>query len=223
VQRPHRAFANFGVFIMPQLPRSRRLALIAAIATQAAAAQQAAVEPTSFESWILQPDVVVEFEQLAGSIVSSDASLEVTGVIAADTANPLERRHGLRLRFTNNAGQDQIHLDRAHVTVAIDDLGEIESGIAELESGNGAPWRVQGTARCWRPARPMRILCPGYGIGPEGAGLQLAAYGGSQFTFPGRRPAELSLLMEQALALLASRCPPMASDTERCLSISGLK
>jgi hypothetical protein len=73
-----------------------------------------------------------------------------------------------------------------------------------LEAQTGAPWRVQGTGSCWRPARPLRILCPGYGIGPDGSGLLLSAYGGSSFSFPGHRPPELASLLTKAAAALGA-------------------
>lgn len=52
------------------------------------------------------------------------------------------------------------------------------------------------------PARPMRILCPSYRIGPDWAGLILAVYGGRGFEYPERRPAELATLIGQAISRL---------------------
>jgi hypothetical protein len=63
---------------------------------------------------------------------------------------------------------------------------------------------VQGTGCCWRPARPLRILCPSYGIGLDGFGLWLSAYGGTGFSFPGHRPSELAMLLRTAADALAA-------------------
>ena len=65
----------------------------------------------------------------------------------------------------------------------------------ELESGGDAPCRVLGTAACWQPERPMRILCPSYRIGPDWAGMMLGAFGSDGFEYPGPRPDELVALI----------------------------
>ncbi len=123
-------------------------------------------------------------------------------LVATDTANPPLRQRGVRLRLENNAGQDRLYLDAAQLAAAIEDLVGIEEAIPGLEAETAAPWRVQGTGSCWQPARPLRILCPGYRIGPEGAGLQLSAYGGTAYFFPEHRPSELAALLRQAAAAL---------------------
>jgi hypothetical protein len=104
----------------------------------------------------------------------------------------------------SNAGQDRLYLDEAQVATAIADLTEIESGVPGLETETGAPWRVQGTGSCWRPARPLRILCPSYGVGPDGSGLRVSAYGGTGFSFPGHGPSELAMLLTKAAAALGA-------------------
>lgn len=185
----------------------RKIVLIAVIVTTVsgiALGQERVVEPTEFESFVARSSVVFEIDEPVGTIVSVDARLEVAALVAADTANPPDRQRGLRLRFENNAGQDRLYLDEAQIAAAIEDLADIEDGVSELEAGTGAPWRVQGTASCWMPARPMRILCPSYGVGPEGSGLWLGADGGSRFGFPGHRPSELALLLKKAAARLAA-------------------
>lgn len=192
----------------------RRIALLATLVAAhsgIAVGDQRVIEPTMLESYVARPSVVVESEAPVGSIASADAKVTVAALVAADTANPPDRRQGLRLRFENNAGQDEVYLDEVQVAAAIEDLRGIEGGIPELKSDTGAPWRVQGTASCWMPDRPLRILCPSYGVGPDGSGLWLAAYGASSFSFPGHRPAELVRLMEAALAALAAQ-PPAANS-----------
>lgn len=52
------------------------------------------------------------------------------------------------------------------------------------------------------PARPLRLLCPSYRIGPDWAGLTLAVYGGRGFEYPEHRPAELATLIGQAISRL---------------------
>jgi hypothetical protein len=169
-----------------------------------AVAEERVVEPTAFESFVARPSVVVELDEPVGSIASTDANLEVAVLVATDTANPPERRRGLRLRLESNAGQDHLYLDEAEVAAAIEDLAGIEDGITELKAQTSAPWRVQGTARCWMPARPLRVLCPSYAAGPDGSGLWLSAYGGTGFSFPGYLPAELARLLKKAASALAT-------------------
>lgn len=180
------------------------IAVIIAAVSGIAVAEVRVVKPTGFESFVGRASVILEIDEPVGSIMSADAKLEVAVLVAADTANPPDRQRGLRLRFENNAGQDQVYLDEAQVAAAIEDLAGIEEGIPELKSGTDAPYRVQGTGSCWRPARPMRILCPSYGVGPDGSGLSLSAYGGNGFAFPGHRPSELALLLKKAAATLAA-------------------
>lgn len=180
------------------------IALIITTVSGIAVAQQHVVEPTGFESFVTRVSVILEIDEPVGSIVSADAKLEVAALVAADTANPPDRQRGVRLRFENNAGLDQLYLDEAQVAAAIEDLALIEDGIPELKAGTGALWRVQGTGSCWRPARPMRILCPSYNVGPEGSGLSLSAYGGNSFAYPGHRPSELAQLLKKAAATLAA-------------------
>ena len=51
----------------------------------------------------------------------------------------------------------------------------------------------------------MRILCPRYGVGPDGSGLWLSTYGGSGFAFPDHRPSELAALLKKAAGALRAR------------------
>jgi hypothetical protein len=80
----------------------------------------------------------------------------------------------------------------------------IEGGIRELENSS-APYRDQGTASCWRPAHPQRILCPSYRVCPDRSGMTLAACGSDGFEFPAHRPVELAALVESALEALRAR------------------
>lgn len=182
------------------------LSIVAAIAAPAFG-QDCEVEPTVFESFVSKPSVVVEFTQSIGTLGSTDAMAEVIALVAHDTAQPGERMRGVRLTMGNNAALEQVYLDAGELAAAKSELAEIEAGVAELESEAGAPYRVQGTARCWRPERPMRILCPSYHGSPDGMGLGLGVLGGSGFSFPGKRPSDLAALIDQAAAALAAINP----------------
>ena len=164
-------------------------------------------EPTGLESFIAQPTVVLDLAELVGTLESQDASVAVTVVIASDTARPGERMRGLRFVMENNTGAGQAYLDEAQVATLLDDLAGIEGGIAELEAGGDAPYRVQGTGACWMPTRPMRILCPSYRVGPDWTGMHLAVYGGRGFSYPGVRPSALAALVRQAVARLSAGAP----------------
>ncbi|MEX0733764.1 MAG: hypothetical protein WD944_08320 [Steroidobacteraceae bacterium] len=177
------------------------LSIVAAVAVPAFG-QDHEAEPTAFESFVSMPSVVVEFTQSIGTLSSTDATVEVSALVAYDTAQPGVSMRGVRLTMENNTSREYVYLDAGQLAAAKSELAEIESGVAELKSGSDAPYRVQGTARCWRPERPMRILCPSYRVGPDGAGLGLGVLGGSGFSFPGRRPSEFAALIDQATATL---------------------
>jgi hypothetical protein len=157
--------------------------------------------PTDLESFVAQPGVILDRDEVVGLLRSTDASVAVAAVIASDTGRSGERMRGLRIVMENNTGSDQAWLDETQLTVLLDDLSGIETGIPEMQSAD-SPYRVHGTAACWRPARPMRILCPSYRVGPDWAGLTLAVYGGRGFEYPERRPAELAALIRQAISYL---------------------
>lgn len=178
------------------------LIVLLIVASQAIAEEP--VAPTAFEAYVARPTVVIDLLRSVGSFESSDAKAEVAVLIASDTANPGEQMRGLRLSLENNTTADRLYLDAHQIALAQSDLAEIEGGIAELEADSSAPYRVQGTASCWMPERPMRILCPSYRVGPDGAGFSLAAYGGPGFGFPERRPSELKALIDQAAAALVA-------------------
>ena len=178
-------------------------AVFAAAAGLAAGTSEAA-EPTAFEAFVLRPGVAVEFSQAVGAIESEDARVEVTALVAADTADASKKMRGLKLSMTDNAGLDQVYLDESLLVTLQEDLAGIEGGIPELENSI-TPYRVQGTASCWMPARPQRILCPSYRVGPDWSGLMLSAYGSDGFEFPARRPAELAALIQRAIETLPPR------------------
>lgn len=186
----------------------RHSALLFAIAagiTFPASAVDRPIEPTAFEAFVSKPSVVVEFTQSVGKLGSDDATAEVFAIVAQDTERPGERMQGVRLTLENNTAIEHLYLDAGELATAKSELAEIEGGIAELKSGTDAPYRVQGTGRCWQPERPMRILCPSFRLGPDGMGLGLAVWGGSGFSFPGRKPSELEPLIDQATATLQAR------------------
>jgi hypothetical protein len=182
------------------------LALIAVVSivhtAVASSDEESPSEPTGLESFVAKPTVVLDLAEEVGSLRSSDATVAVAAVIATDTARPGERMKGVRFVLENNTGADQVYLDETQLALLIDDLAGIDGGIPELKTGGGAPIRVQGTGACWMPARPMRILCPSYRVGPDWTGMHLAAYGSQGFIYPEQRPAELKALVEQAIARL---------------------
>ena len=185
------------------------LALIAVLSTVHAAVtpsdEPSPPEPTVLESFVARPTIVFDLTAEVGSLQSVDASLAVTAVIARDTARPGERMKGVRFVMENNLGVDQVYLDLAQLTQLIEDLAAIDGGIAEPKAEVDAPFRVEGTGACRKPARPVRILCPSYRVGPDWAGMHLAAYGGPVYIYPEQRPPALKALVKQAIVLLRAR------------------
>ena len=171
-------------------------------------ARGSAPEPTPFEAFALKPSVVIAFTQQVGTIESSDASVKISALIISDTANPSERMRGVRFTLESNAGLDHVFLDEAQLAALKGDLADIEAGIPELKANQDAPYRVQGTGSCWMPARPVRIMCPSYRVGPDWSGLTLGAYGGPGFAYPGHRPSELTELIDRAVTELQAPRPP---------------
>ncbi len=158
-----------------------------------------ASEPTDREAFVAKLNVAIEFSQAIGSIESTDAKVAVTALVASDTADASLRMRGVRLSMENNSGLEHVYLDESRLASVQGDLDDIEGGIAKLPAGTGAPYRVQGTASCWMPAHPQRILCPGYRVGPDWSGMTLGAYGAGGFAFPSHRPAELAALINRAI------------------------
>lgn len=158
-----------------QRPSASLFALLAADAFAAGpvlASEPPAPVPTALEAFVANPNVVIAFSERVGGIESDDATLEVTALVAEDSADASRRMRGVKFSLANN----------------------------------DSPWRAHGTASCWMPERPERILCPGYVVGPDGSRMTMAAYGGDQgFAFPARRPAELAALVERAIAAFAAR------------------
>ena len=178
------------------------LALVAVVVSPIVAAHEPPVtQPTALESFIARPSVVLDRETVVGTLRSADASVSVAAIVASDSAKAGERMSGLRFDLSDNGGADRAYVDASQLGRLREDLAGIEDGIPELEASQAAA-SVQGTGACWMPPQPTRILCPSYRVGPEGRGLQLAAYGGRSFNYPGERPAALAALVEQAVAKL---------------------
>ena len=148
---------------------------------------------------------MIVFTQQIGSIESSDASVRISALIISDTAHPSEQMRGVRFTLESNAGLDHVFQDEAQLAAIRGDLAEIEAGIPELKANQNAPYRVQGTASCWMPPRPVCIMCPSYRVGPDWSGLTLGAYGGPDFAYPGRKPSELVELIDRAVIELQAQ------------------
>jgi len=174
---------------------------------------RAGSEPTALEARASRPDVEVVSSTLIGSIESSDAKVSISALVVRELAAPSHRTLGVRFDLANNNTADKLYLDPVQLRSLQKELTEIEGSIARNEQDDSAPYRVQGTASCWMPARPVRIVCPSYRIGPDWAGLTLGAYGGTTFAFPGRRPGDLMKLLEKAQAQIAAAAA--LSPTER--------
>ena len=174
------------------------LAVLASVSCLASGASRAS-EPTDLDAFVAKPSVGIEFSQAIGTIESSDAKVEVTALVANDTADASQRMRGVRLSMKNSSGIDHVYVDESQLASVQADLADIKGGIAELTAGQGAPYRVQVTASCWMPAHPQRILCPSYRVGPDWSGITLGALGSSDFAFPSHRPAELAALIKRAI------------------------
>jgi hypothetical protein len=162
----------------------------------------ALAEPTSLEQFASDEDAVITSTTPVGSLDSAEANVSVVALVVTDPAHPTVARRGVRFDFATNNASDQVYLDEDQVRSMRNDLTGLEEGMPWLEEGDGAPSRAQGTAACWMPEKPIRILCPEYYVGPNGSGLTLGAYGGMVFAFPNRKPAELATLVDLALVQL---------------------
>lgn len=185
---------------------SGSLAAALALAAPAAVPEDSrVVEPTAFESFVANPAVIVDLEQWIGTLDSRDAKVSVTVITAYDSAETSRRMRGVRLTMEDNGGSDSVYVEESAFAALRRDLADVAAQRPSLKSNDlNAVWRVAGTAGCWMPRQPRRILCPSYRIGPEGGGLMLAAYGGATFVFPERQPAELTALIDRAAAALAA-------------------
>ncbi len=163
---------------------------------------------TPFHTFMSRPGLVFEVNRPIGSLTSDYARVEIIALAAIDpehtghTDDTIQRMRGLKIQLQQTGSSENIYLDSAQVATLIEELAGIEDGVPALENDETAPYRVQGTASCWRPAQPFRILCPSYRVGPDWTGMALNAYGGPSYAFPGHRPAELKALLQQGLAAL---------------------
>jgi hypothetical protein len=162
-------------------------------------AQSPAPKPTPLETYASNSGTRTLVSRDVGSLDSSDATVNVTVLVLEDSGEPASQMRGVRFDLRNNSAQDQVYLDEAQLTSVKKDLADIERGIPGLKRDDSAPYRVQGTQSCWRPYPAVRILCPAYYVGPDHSALRLGAYGTEGFAFPGRRPAELSDLIDRAI------------------------
>jgi hypothetical protein len=167
-----------------------------------ALADQPPTEPTAFEAFATKPSARVLFTEHVGSIDSTDAKLKVTALVMDDVEHPAEKMRGVRFELENNTAQDQVYLDDTQLALAKREVATLEPGAELMKKNADAPYRVMGTQSCWMPKRPQRILCPDFYMGPDHSGLRLGAYDGPNFSFPDRKPAELTALIERAIDAL---------------------
>ena len=106
--------------------------------------------PTALESFVADPAVVISFSEPVGKIASRDATLEVTAIVAEDTADPSRRLRGVKISLQDNGGIDHVWLDESQLAQARNELAEIERGIAELERGGRPSSRGSSNARSRR-------------------------------------------------------------------------
>lgn len=172
------------------------------LATGDASGGERAPLPTALERFVAQPSVVLDLEEDVGALRSSNATATITAVVGTNTARPTERMQGVRFTLEDNGGIALAYLDETQLQALLADLDEIQSGIPELKSEGGAPWRTQGTGSCWMPMEPRRILCPNFHVGPDGSGFGLAVYGDRGYAFTDRRPEEFAALVKLALKRL---------------------
>jgi hypothetical protein len=177
--------------------------LILAALADPAAAQRPDPVPTALEAFVAATSVVVRTETLVETIDSADATLEVFVLVAEDTAHPSERLRGARLRLRNNSALDDVYLDEAQLSKLRGALWVMGDFVEEPgPSATVLPGNVHGTADCWMPDPPVRILCPEYATYQNFAGMSLGALGGPGFRFPARKPAAIQQAIERAIAEL---------------------
>lgn len=138
------------------------------LVTATALADQRAPEPTAFEKFVANPDVIVEFEQWVGSIDSTDAKLSVTALVAHHSADPARRMRGLRLTMEDNSGTDSVYVDEAGFAALKQDLASVEQMRTTLRNESDAPYRV---------AEPRAAGCPSAGLASSARAIAPARTG----------------------------------------------
>jgi len=164
------------------------------------------IPPTPFEAFATRADVVVREAALVGALQSADSVATFTTLVLEDSDGT--RKIGLRIDLQSNTATDSVYLDQAEIVLAKRELGELVDGTPSLlhpSDDGGAPWRTQGTGRCWDPEPEQRILCPSFNVGPDRVSLTLGALGGPYFSFPEHSPPELMALIETASNDLATK------------------
>lgn len=167
----------------------------------------AAVEPapTAFERFATDPAIGVAVSHEVGSLVSVDATVKVTVLLATARTDETRRMRGVRFDLSNNGGTERIYLDER-------ELAKLKMEVALMERFNNierAPTagltgatQVHGTESCWMPNPERRILCPEIKAGADWNGIRLWTFGGAAFVFRDRTITELRELVERTVVEL---------------------
>jgi hypothetical protein len=165
----------------------------------------AAPEPTAFERFVMEPNIVVAASREIGSLASVDSTVAVTVLLAQSPADQLRRMRGVRFDLSHNVGTERIYLDER-------ELAKLRNEVALMERFNTAALgrtggvtsaqTVHGTEGCWMPNPVRRILCPEIQAAPDWNGLRLWTFGGARFDFRDRTVTELRELVERAVTEL---------------------
>lgn len=178
-------------------------AMLSAASTAALAADP--IAPTAFEAFAAQPNARVVSSKEMGSIVSSDAKMKLFALVVEVEKDAASRMKGVRLDLEDNSAYDHVYLDETQLASTRREMALMKMGMEMAVDLGDAPYRVQGTATCWMPRTPLRILCPHYRTGVDGPALGMSAYGGTVFSFPDCQPVELADLLDLAIAELKQR------------------
>ena len=158
-----------------------------AVAQNPQVLQTGEVAPTAFESFVADPAVIVVQERSLGRFQGTDTAIAINALEAEDRANPGSSRRGVRVDLATNAWRTSVFLDEDQLAELSRDLRWIAVHRNEFENAPDPEqlygWRGRGTAACWLPREPQRILCPNYLIQEGFQSFSINVYGSDQ-SFP---------------------------------------
>ena len=188
-------------------------------------AQDYEVEPTELKSFVRSQSVVVESEYSLGQLVSSQSTLNLYAIEAADRANPGSEMSGVRIDLATNASRTSVFLDHDQLRTLAREMQLMKDGLERQRAGDD-PFSLArqvgqggvGTASCWMPENPERILCPSYRFdnGFESFHIQVLRED-ERFPFETTQMAELGTLFQHAYQTVSATIPPLVdlySDVE---------